>query len=40
MAKEQPITIDGVIKETLPNALFRVEIEIGGNPHEVLAHVS
>ena len=40
MAKEQPITIDGGIKETLPNAMFRVEVEIGGNHHEVLAHVS
>ena len=40
MAKEQPITIDGVIKETLPGAMFRVEIEIGGKGHEVLAHVS
>ena len=40
MTKEQPITIDGIIKETLPNAMFRVEVEIGGNPHEVLAHVS
>ena len=40
MAKEQPITIDGVIKETLPGAMFRVEVEIGGNTHEVLAHVS
>ena len=40
MGKEQPITIDGIIKETLPNAMFRVEVEIGGNPHEVLAHVS
>ena len=40
MAKEQPITIDGVIKETLPSAMFRVEVEIGGNKHEVLAHVS
>ena len=40
MAKEQPITIDGIIKETFPNAMFRVEVEIGGNPHEVLAHVS
>jgi translation initiation factor IF-1 len=40
MAKEHPITIDGIIKETLPNAMFRVEVEIGGNPHEVLAHVS
>ena len=40
MAKEQPITIDGIIKETFPHAMFRVEVEIGGNPHEVLAHVS
>ena len=40
MAKEQPITIDGVIKETLPSAMFRVEVEIGDNKHEVLAHVS
>ena len=40
MAKEQPISIEGVIKETLPSAMFRVEVEIGGNTHEVLAHVS
>ncbi|MCH7611903.1 MAG: translation initiation factor IF-1 [Candidatus Marinimicrobia bacterium] len=40
MAKEQPITVDGIIKETLPNAMFRVEIEIGEAKHEVLAHVS
>ncbi len=40
MAKEQPITVDGLIKETLPNAMFRVEIEVGGKKHEVLAHVS
>ena len=40
MAKEQPITIDGIIKETLPSAMFRVEVEIGGKAHEVLAHVS
>ena len=37
MAKEQPITVDGIIKETLPNAMFRVELESG---LEVLAHVS
>ncbi|MFQ6676797.1 MAG: translation initiation factor IF-1 [Fidelibacterota bacterium] len=40
MAKEQPIVVDGIIKETLPNATFRVEIEIGDTKHEVLAHVS
>lgn len=35
--KEDVIRVDGFIKETLPNAMFRVEIEGG---HEVLAHVS
>lgn len=40
MAKEKPITVEGVIKETLPNAMFRVEIKLGDNTHEVLAHVS
>jgi translation initiation factor IF-1 len=40
MAKEKPITIDGVITETLPSAMFRVEVDIGGEMHVVLAHVS
>ena len=40
MAKEKPITIDGTITETLQNAMFRVEVEIGGDSHIVLAHVS
>jgi len=35
--KEGVIKIDGVVKETLPNAMFRVEIEGG---HVVLGHVS
>tara|TARA_B100001750_G_C14929951_1_gene313625 strand:+ start:158 stop:376 length:219 start_codon:yes stop_codon:yes gene_type:complete len=37
MAKEKNIEIDGVINETLPNAMFRVELD---NGHIVLAHVS
>ena len=37
MAKEAPIKVDGVVRETLPNATFRVDLE---NGHEVLAHVS
>ena len=40
MAKEKAITIDGTIKETLPNAMFRVDVEIGGDSHTVLAHVT
>ena len=37
MAKEKPIEVDGEIKETLPNAMFKVVLD---NGHEVLAHVS
>ncbi|WP_044641901.1 translation initiation factor IF-1 [Risungbinella massiliensis] len=37
MAKEDVIEVEGKVKEPLPNAMFRVELE---NGHEVLAHVS
>jgi translation initiation factor IF-1 len=35
--KDDVIKVDGIVKETLPNAMFRVEIEGG---HMVLGHVS
>ena len=37
MAKEEPIEVQGEVVETLPNAMFRVELE---NKHMVLAHIS
>ncbi len=37
MAKEDSIEVQGTITETLPNAMFRVELE---NGHRVLAHIS
>jgi len=37
MAKEEAIRVDAVVKEALPNAMFRVELE---NGHQVTAHVS
>jgi len=37
MAKEEPIRVQAVVKEALPNYMFKVELE---NGHEVLAHVS
>ncbi len=37
MSKEEPIEVEGTIKETLPNAMFRVELD---NGHKVLAHIS
>lgn len=36
-SKEEPITVEGKVVETLPNAMFRVEL---ANGHKVLAHVS
>jgi translation initiation factor IF-1 len=37
MAKEEPITVEAVVTEALPNARFRARLESG---HEILAHVS
>jgi translation initiation factor IF-1 len=37
MPKEDAIEVIGTVVETLPNAMFRVELE---NKHLVLAHVS
>lgn len=37
MAKEEVISVEGRVIETLPNAMFRVELE---NGHRVLAHIS
>jgi translation initiation factor IF-1 len=37
MPKEDAIEVTGTVLETLPNAMFRVELETG---HRVLAHIS
>ncbi|KAA3608351.1 MAG: translation initiation factor IF-1 [Planctomycetota bacterium] len=37
MAKEEPITVQAVVREALPNAMFRVQLE---NGHTVLANIS
>ena len=37
MAKEEAIEVEGNVVESLPNAMFRVELD---NGHKVLAHVS
>ena len=35
--KDDTILVEGTVMETLPNAMFRVELE---NGHKVLAHIS
>lgn len=37
MAKEEALQMDGTVLETLPNTMFRVELE---NGHMVTAHIS
>lgn len=37
MAKEEQIEMDGVVIETLPNTMFRVQLD---NGHIIIAHIS
>ncbi|MCZ6557158.1 MAG: translation initiation factor IF-1 [SAR324 cluster bacterium] len=37
MPKEDRIELQGVVAESLPNAMFRVDLE---NGHKILAHIS
>ena len=37
MPKQDMIQLEGVVTESLPNAMFRVKLE---NDHEIIAHIS
>ena len=37
MAKEEAIEVEGIVKEALPNTMFRVEMQ---NGHIIMAHLS
>ena len=37
MSKEDVLEVEGTVVETLPNTMFKVELE---NGHQVLAHIS
>ena len=40
MARVEAIEVEGVVVAALPNAMFRVAIETGGEKHHVLATIS
>jgi translation initiation factor IF-1 len=40
MAKGDNIEVEAVVKQSLPNAMFRLEIDMGGNKHEILGMIS
>lgn len=37
MPKEEILEVDGVVRESLPNAMFKVKLD---NGHDILAHIS
>jgi translation initiation factor IF-1 len=37
MSKEDTIEVEGIVVDTLPNAVFKVKLE---NGHEITAHIS
>jgi len=37
VAKEEAIEVEGIVKEALPNTMFKVELQ---NGHEILAYLS
>ncbi|MBN1942828.1 MAG: translation initiation factor IF-1 [Phycisphaerae bacterium] len=40
MVKGDNIEVEAVVKQSLPNAMFRLEIDMGGNKHEILGMIS
>ncbi len=40
MAKVGAIEVEGHVLTALPNAMFRIEVEVGGEKHHILATIS
>jgi len=40
MPKEDFIEVEAVVKTALPNAMFRLEVDIGGTKREIIGHIS
>jgi translation initiation factor IF-1 len=40
MPKGDAIEVEALVKAALPNAMFRLEIEMGETKHEIIGHIS
>ncbi len=40
MVKGELIEVEAIVKAALPNAMFRLELEIGEKRHEIIGHIS
>ena len=40
MPKADAIELEAIVKQSLPNAMFRLEIQMGDKTHEIIGHIS
>ena len=40
MPKDDVIEVEAIVKASLPNAMFRLELELGEQKHEIIGHIS
>ncbi len=40
MPKGDAIEVEAIVKQALPNAMFRLEITMGEKTHEIIGHIS
>jgi translation initiation factor IF-1 len=40
MAKDDVIEVEATVKASLPNAMFRLEVQMGEKKHEIIGHIS
>jgi translation initiation factor IF-1 len=40
MPKGDMIEVEATVKAALPNAMFRLEVELGEQKHEIIGHIS
>ena len=40
MAKTEPIEMEAKVIEALPNAMFRLEVEMGEKTHQMIGYIS
>ena len=40
MPKADVIEVEALVKTALPNAMFRLQIEMGESTHEIIGHIS
>jgi len=40
MPKDDVIEVEAVVKQSLPNAMFRLELTLGEKKHEIIGHIS